>query len=324
MFSKQASTEIDPPPAGLQENSKAIEEGQALQQGEGSQLTVYLKDGNGYIAPVTLSVPLNGDKKPEQVALEAMVAEGPYAGQLPEGFKPVLSKGTVIKKVDIVKDQELAVVDLNEHFTDYNVPDERRIVEAVTWTLTSFPDVKQVELWQEGEKLSEMPVDGFPLTHALTRDIGINLERAEGVDLARSTPVTLYFSSLTPADTQYYVPVTRLIERSDDIAAAAMKELISGPGSSSHLTSVMTQDLEVGSIEIKKDVITVDLRDQSYKDGQPMPSEMIQSVILSLTENTGANKVQIQLNGSGNVKDTDNRSYSEPVDRPVYVNAIKS
>ncbi|MBJ6362016.1 GerMN domain-containing protein [Paenibacillus sp. GCM10012307] len=324
LFSKQASTEIDPPPAGLQENSKALEEGQALNQGEGNQLTVYLKDGNDYIAPVTLSVPLNGDKKPEQVALEVLVAEGPYANQLPEGFKPVISKGTVINKLDIITDQELAIVDWNEHFTDYNGPDERRIVEAVTWTLTGFPGIKQVQFWQEGEKLSEMPVDGFPLAQTLSRNVGINLERSEGIDLSRSTPVTLYFSSVTPADTQYYVPVTRLIDRSEDVATAALKELIAGPEATSPLNSVMTQDLEVGSIKIDKDIVTVDLQDQSYKDGQLMPSELIQSVILSLAENTGVSKVQVQLNGSDNVKDTDNRDYSQPVDRPVHVNAIKS
>ncbi|WP_270164719.1 GerMN domain-containing protein [Paenibacillus sp. SYP-B4298] len=324
LFSKQATSEIDPPPADWQEKYGDAEQTMAMAEGEGSQLTVYLKDRNGYIAPVTLAVPLADNQLPEQAALEVMVDGGPYASLLPDGFEPVLSKGTQILKLDLVKDQELAIVDVNDYFTGYNAQDERKIVEAVTWTLTGFPEVKQVQLRQNGEKLAEMPVDGFPLAGTLTRHIGINLERADGVDYARSTPVTLYFSALTPDDTHYYVPVTRLIDRSEDVAAAAMHQLIAGPMSSSHLTRVMTDDLQVGSIKVEQGVVTVDLLDETYKEGQLTPSEMIQSVILSLTENTGASKVRIHLNGSANVTGTDNRSYSEPVDRPSYLNAIKS
>jgi len=34
--------------------------------------------------------------------------------------------------------------------------------------------------------------------------------------------------------------------------------------------------------------------------------------------------VQIRVNGSSNVVDTDNRSYAEPVSRPEHVNALKT
>ncbi|GGG20704.1 GerMN domain-containing protein [Paenibacillus abyssi] len=323
IFSKQAAQEIDPPPAESQGGTSAIDDGQAMQQGEGSQMTVYLKDRNNYIAPVTLQVAVDENRKAEQLALEMMVDSSEYANQLPEGFQAILPKGTQVKGFNYVKDQKLAIVDLSASFTDYSLQDERRIVEAITWTLTGFPDIERVVLWNEGEKLREMPVDGFPLDEPLTRKIGINLEKADGVDFSRSMPVTLYFSSVTPDDLQYYVPVTRLVDRSEDVAKTAMQQLIAGPLHHSSLTGVMTPDIEVRSIAIEDDIVTVDLLDDSHQAGQKTPAEMIQAVILSITENTGTDKVQIQMNGQTDVTDTNNRAYDQPVNRPDYVNPLK-
>ncbi|XEC96483.1 GerMN domain-containing protein [Paenibacillus tarimensis] len=324
IFSEETSREIDPPQIRYEDGLEDSADEQTMEQGQQSQITVYLKDRHGYIAPVTLLTTQEEEKKSEQLALEMMIDGGAYSDLLPEGFQPVLPKGTEIRTLNIVKDQQLAIVDLSEAFADYNIQDERRIVEAVTWTLTGFPEIERVQLWHEGEELKEMPVDGFPLQDPLTRHIGINLEAAKGIDIGRSMAVTLYFSAITPDELQYYVPVTRLINRQEDVAKRAMEQLIAGPMPMTPLVGVMTGDLEVKNVAVQDDLVTVDLYDESYKSGQQMPAEMLQSVILSITENTGAEKVQIQLNGATDVTDTNNRSYSEPVVRPSNVNAIKS
>ncbi|MFS0727329.1 GerMN domain-containing protein [Paenibacillus sp. 1P07SE] len=319
--SEQTFQEIDPPQTiadlvlGEQETAVPLE--------GATELTVFLKDPNGYIAPVTLQAVLEPDERPEMRALAMMVENGAFADQLPAGFEPVLPQGAEVMTFNIVENQRKAVVDFSSPFLDYNLPDERKIVEALTWTLTGFPDIEQVELWSEGERLEEMPVDGMPLAGPLTRKMGINLEKAEGVDYGRSMPVTLYFSSVSEDDEQYYVPVTRLIERSPEPAKAAMEQLIAGPGPFSKLHAVMTEDIEVSELDLAGEVVTVDLKDDMFKADQKLPSEMLEAVILSLTENTGASQVKIQFNGTSDVKDTDNRSYSEPVDRPDHVNALK-
>ncbi|WP_020615912.1 GerMN domain-containing protein [Paenibacillus daejeonensis] len=321
LLSTTTSQEIDPPqtiadPVMGKEVPSAPLEG-------GTELTVFLKDPNGYIAPVTLQTVLKPDERVEKRALEMMVENGAYAAELPEGFQPILPQGTEVETFNVIQEQHKAIVDFSSPFLDYNLPDERKIVEALTWTLTGFPNIDQVEIWNEGERLDEMPVDGLPLTGPLSRKMGINLEKAEGVDYARSMPVTLYFSAVSEEDEQYYVPVTRLIERSSDPAKAAMEQLIAGPGPFSKLHAVITEDIEVNELGIAGEVVTVDLKDELYKDDQKLPSEMLQAVVLSLTENTGAKQVKIQFNGTSNVKDTDNRSYNEPVNRPEHVNALK-
>lgn len=321
LFSEQTSRQIDPPQTI--EDPLSGDQATAAPVEDGTELTVFLKDANGYIAPVTLQAALKPDERIETRALEMMVENGAYADRLPAGFSPVLPQGTEVLTFNVLQEQRKAIVDFSSPFLDYNVPDERKIVEALTWTLTGYPGIDQVEIWSEGERLDEMPVDGMPLAGPLSRKMGINLEMAEGVNYARSTPVTLYFSALTEEDEQYYVPVTRLIERSSEPAKAAMEQLIAGPGPFSKLHAVMTEDIEVSGLDIADGVVTVDLKDEMFSAEQKLPSEMLQAVVLSLTENTGAKQVQIQFNGSSDLKDTDNRSYSEPVDRPTHVNGLK-
>lgn len=324
LFSQQSSKSIDPPQVEVLDDVENPETGQAVQEGTETNLTVYLEDGNGYLAPVALPTTIGDTEKAVVRALEMMTENGPFARQIPEGFRAMIPQGTEIKSYHYDKERKVAIVDFSEPFSSYNLQDERKVVESITWTLTAMTGIEGVELWYEGAKLPEMPVDQFPLDHALTRSIGINLELADGVSYAQSTPVTLYFSAQTINDEQYYVPVTRLVASGDNRAETAMKELIAGPLNKKELISVITPDVEVKSIEQKDSVVTIDLLDEGYQAGVRMPSEMMEAIVLSLTENTGATAVQIMFNGETSVIDDSNKSYSEPVGRPHHVNAIKS
>ena len=292
-------------------------------EGAVTPVTVYVKDRGGYLAPVTVNAAAGTVEEAGIRALERMI-EGHEAWGLPDGFRGVLPAGTRIDGLSIDRDRRVAIVDFGGAFTDYNPQDERRIVEAVTWTLTGLADVDGIEIRHDGEPLGEMPVDGFPLDVPLTRAMGINLELKPGASYNDSMPVTVYFSALSDDGEPYFVPVTRLVERQDDQAIAALRELIAGPALGAELAAVMTQDVEAEAVVVDGDTALVDLRDETYEEGQPLPAEMLQAVVLSVSENTGADKVQIRVNGSTNVTDTDNRSYAQPVSRPEHVNALRT
>jgi Spore germination protein len=333
LFGKPASKAIDPP-----QNVSPEDQAGALPQtgqtspesaaaggtiGAVTPVTVYVKDSGGYLVPVTVNAAARNPEEAGIRALELMV-EGGEAEALPEGFRGVLPAGTRIEALTIDREQRVAIVDFAGSFTDYNPQDERRILEAVTWTLTGLTDVDGVVLRHDGEELGEMPVDGYPLDGPLTRAMGINLEVAPGVSYGDSMPVTVYFSAITDEGDPYFVPVTRLVEREKDQAIAALRALIAGPARGAELSGVMTEDVEAEAVSVEDDTALVDLRDETYEEGQPLPSEMLQAVVLSVSENTGAGKVQIRINGSSNVVDTDNRSYARPVSRPEHVNALKT
>ncbi|SDT28864.1 germination protein M [Paenibacillaceae bacterium GAS479] len=331
-FSPSESKEIDPPQGvngsvvtGIDGENAAAGTGSAevSAQGTGTGLTVYLKDASGYLAPVTIQAKLDSKLTPQAQALELLVDGGAYSKLLPAGFSAVLPKGTQILNVAVDAKTKLASVEFSKQFADYNEQDERRILEAITYTLTGMEGIQSVELWEEGEKLPEMPIGQFPLDRALSRSIGINLEAEDGVDYTLSTPVTLYFSSKTEAGDSYFVPVTRLVPRTTDKLTAALDQLAAGPLEESSLIPVWLPNVSA-KVTQNKGTLTLDLLDEEYKKGDVAPSEMMNAVVLSLTENAGIGQVQIKLNGASDFKDDLNMSYTEPVSRPEQLNAFKS
>ncbi|MNP21742.1 Spore germination protein GerM [compost metagenome] len=265
----------------------------------------------------------NKDNMLLRQTLEAMVKEGPYANYLPQGFTGVLPKGTEVKMVTVDQDKKLAVVEFSKSFIEYDASNERKMLEAVTWTLTNDSNIEHVQFWVDDMKLTEMPLRHTPLTQPLSRSMGINLEKGEGATYTSSSSVTVYFSSVSPAGIQYYVPVTRLVESGQDTLHAALNELIRGPQSRDGLEHVMTAETSLESAKTSSDgIVTVSLKEDMFLKGEKVPSEFLQAVVLTVTENVDSNKVMIQLNGNSNIIGYDNQNYSEPVSRPQYINEI--
>ena len=173
------SPSIDPPPEGawedvLDEQWEMDEIDEAAEKGAYAPVTLYYKDEYGHVAPVTMRIPMTPEIA--QRALEYMIDGNTSSKELPAGFTRLIPAGTTVLGMQIVEDEKLAIVDFSPEFASYDAKDERKIVEAITWALTSFPTIDKVKLWINGVPLHEMPVNGLPLQEPLTRSFGINLE----------------------------------------------------------------------------------------------------------------------------------------------------
>jgi len=323
LFSKSASEAIDPPQTEVIEGQDEQTSSWFNDVEGATQYTVYLQDKNGYLAPISLPMALAEGEVVGSKLLEVMVDQGMYSTALPVDFRALVPQGTEVLSYELNAETGIATVNFSEPFVDYNAVDERAIVEAITWTLTSLEGVEGVTIQVNGEALGEMPIAQYPLATVLDRSIGINIELAEGVNYSHASPVTIYFSAETMNEEQYFVPVTRMINREDSQAVAAIEQLIVGPQDKKTLTSVILPDVEVTSIEEYDGVVHIDLQDDAYEPGLFVPSQMLQAVILSVAENTGVASVQVRMNGDINIFDENNNSYSTPVSIPVNVNALK-
>ncbi|MFY0545366.1 GerMN domain-containing protein [Brevibacillus sp. H7] len=321
---EKEATSIDPPP----QSEVALEGADALPTNnsgtdaaavQGSvDRTVYLLDANGYVVPVSLTLPKE-EGSAKQV-LTYMVKGGPVDNMLPNGFSAVLPEGTKVLGMTI-KDG-VATVDFSKEFKQYDPKEEKRILDAVSRSLTEFQNVKSVQIWINGNPLTEMPVDSTPLSQ-LGRNHGINLELAEGAQPGRTTPVTVYFQGQLDDKRTYYVPVTRLIPQTDNVAKAVVEELIKGPKEGSPLYSSLLRTTQVLDVSNEAGLVKVDLSDDilKYDNGKEASPEALESLVLSLTESTGAKKVQVLVEGkpltSGSF------DFTKPVDRPVQVNPMQ-
>lgn len=324
MFGGSAA-QIDPPPTDME--TRMLEGLDAVEQTsfnpEEALSTVYLVNEQGKLAPVALHLPEGEASLKLNRMLEMLVKDGKYAGMLPAGFSGILPVGSEVKAVTVKQDEKLAVVEFNKAFAGYEAADERKILEALTWTLTETPDVEKVQLWVDGEKLNEMPVNGTPLDRPLSRSFGINLELKGESGLSQLSPVIVYFSAATPDGVQYFVPVTRFVPADGDRVKSAIGELLKGPQQGDGLERVVTDNTKLDSVEVSKDgVVTVALTDDMFEAGEKLPAQMLQSLVLTVTENQDDSKVRIWLNGQKEVVGLDNQTYSEPVMRPETINEI--
>jgi germination protein M len=326
---KGESQSIDPPPvsANLQNGTAATADSassEATKAAAGkTQVTLYYKDAYGYVAPISMILP-----NTEQIAkksLEYLIEDGPAQALLPAGFTALIPKGTEIKGINIVSEQKLAVVDFSNAFSSYNAQDERKIMEAVVWTLTGFPTINQVQFHLEGKAMTEMPVSNTPLAEPLTRRMGINLELAPGVNVGQATPVTLYFHNETAAQFTYFVPVTRMIKRTDQTNTAVMEQLVQGPLGNNGLTATLTAATKVSKIEQSEDhqLVTVDLANAAPDSQESLTPEALEAILLSITESSGASLVQFTVNGEKKAMAMDSQSLSQPISRPAHVNPLK-
>ncbi|WP_226673286.1 GerMN domain-containing protein [Rossellomorea aquimaris] len=281
---------------------------------------LYLIDKNGYV--VSQSIPLPGQESVAKQALEYLVKNGPVENILPNGFRAVLPADTQVT-VDI-KDGK-AIADFSPEFNNYQPEDEQKILQSVTWTLTQFDSVEKVELRVNGYPLTEMPVNGTPIDEkGLTRKVGINVDTSGVVDPTSTKPLTVYYVAQSD-DKTYYVPVTkRVSSKSADEVKAVVNELIDGPGYSSSLASDFTGAKLLDDPKLEDGTVTLNFNEAVYGslEEKIVSEHMLNSLVLSLTEQKGIKGVSVLVNGEATKVAKDGETVTEPVTRPENVNAI--
>ena len=311
----QSYQAIDPPP--LTGQTKDQPTSNAKGQTSKNMQKVYVADNDGYIVPWSIELQKSDGNAYAKQVMAYMIKGGEGEKVLPKGLHPVLPQGTKVLGLKI-KDG-VATVDFSPEFKKYKAEDERKIVDAVTWALTEFDNVKEVSIWINGTPLDVMPVKGTPVSR-LSRQNGINVEISDNVKLGQTQPVTLYMQGQLSEKQTYFVPVTRLIPRTNDVATAVIKELLKGPSQESALFSSLLPTVNVLSVKKEKDTLTVNFDNKilSYNQGEANP-DALEAVILSLTENTDAKKIQLLVDGKKNLK-AGKEDYTKPVTRPNVIN----
>lgn len=323
--SEKTMNETDPPPVSYVDESVSfdsnVEETSKEMVSEMTTRELYLIDQNGLVAPQALQLP-----KSEGVArqaLEYLVQDGPVSELLPNGFQAVLPPGTEIFGVNI-KDG-VAIADFSEQFKDYRPEDELKILQSITWTLTQFESVETVKIRINGYDQEVMPVNGTPIGEGFSRSNGINMETNNMVDVSNSKGVTLYFLSQN-GENVYYVPVTRRVNSNEDQLKAVVTQLLAGPSNFTNLLTDFRHGVQlIEEPRYANGVVTVNFNEAllNHIEGTAISEEVLNLLVLSLTEQAGVEKVAIEVNGDNKILMATGEFLSEPVARPLKVNSGK-
>lgn len=322
LFGTEKIQKIDPPKSVSVEEKAADKDTSAKQKKEENSIMteLYLIDKNGYVVPQTFNLPKT--KSVAKQALEYLVVNGPVEEMLPNDFRAVIPEGTELS-VDIDKDNGVATVNFSNEFKNYQPEDEMKILQSVTWTLTQFDGVEKVKLKMNGHDLTEMPVNGTPISENLSRESGINFDTEDVVDISNTKPLTVYYIG-GEEGSYYYVPVTRRVNLNEkDPIVAAVNELINGPSDNSNLVTGFMPDAKLLEAPKYKDgTVTLNFNKNIYGSSEEnvISQNVLESLVLSLTEQEGIEKVAIQVDGKAELKNDQGKKLTEPVTRPEKVN----
>ncbi len=279
---------------------------------------LYLLDKNGLVVPQTIELP-----KTESVAkqaLEYLVKNGPVTDLLPNGFQAVLPDET---RMSVNVKDKVATVDFSNEFKDYQAEDELKILQSITWTLTQFDTIEKVKLQLNGHPLNEMPVNGTPIGDDLTRNDGINLATSQVADITNTKAVTVYYLG-GETNSYYYVPVTtRVSNKVENNIDAVVKELVKGPNIESNLVNEFNSDVKLlEKPKIKDGQVTLNFNESIYGsfEKKVISQHVLDSLVLSLTEQTGIESVVVTVNGKADLVNEKGEKLVEPVTRPEIVN----
>lgn len=279
---------------------------------------LYFLSSEGYVVPNQLLLPVQEDRAVLKQALEYLVEGGPIESLLPSGLVPVLPVNTTIRGLNITEDETL-IIDFSADFLSYDAMKEKNILEAITYTATSFHGIERIKLWVEGEEINVMPKQKTIMTNGYSRAEGINVLKSEAIDYLTTTPVTMYYPYYVN-ETCYFIPTTAYVPQDINIKEVVIQSLINGPGVYENVSHIVEKHVNVMKVAQTDDLITVTLSDEVLTTEGKLQSNILETMVLTLTEFDDVKQVQLKVEGIDDLTADQSSGYVEAMTREDVLN----
>jgi len=245
------------------------------------QSTIYLIDSNDYVSRTSISTcNCKGEEKAKDL-IDGLVIGGSKSNIIPNGFRSIIPPGTSILNIEL-KDK-IITIDFSKEFLDINKNEEKKMIEAIIYTLTSIEGIDKVIIKVEGEVLSKLPQSGDNIPTVLDRDYGIN-KSYDLVSLNNIESYTTYYVN-EYNDNKYYVPVTKYVNKTnDDIVKVIIKELGSSPIYETNLMSYLNAGATLNDYELEGNNLKLNFNELLLNDidEKNILEEVIYTISLSM------------------------------------------
>lgn len=255
---------------------------------------IYLMDNYNYLGRTEVAI---SDKTIEGKAkslLEILIKGGNGENKIQNGFKAIIPSDTIIKSIDY--ESGLIKVNFSKELLDVKEDLEEKIVEAITYTLTSIEGVDKVIIYVEGDILTKLPKSGINLPSTLDKRFGINKEYSIN-KYKDVNEVTIYYVSKYN-DNEYYVPVTKYLNDSRDKIKIIVDELSSAPIYHTNLMSYLNNNITLLASKEEMDTLYLTFNDYIFSDisYENILEEVIYTLCLSISDNYDVSNVVFIVN----------------------------
>ncbi len=284
---------------------------------------IYVLDADGMVVPQTFELP-KSESAAMQV-LEYMVIDGPITELLPNGFQAVLPAETTILGVNLKEDGTL-IVDVSEEFEQYEADNEQKIIQAMTHTLTQFNDVERIKLWMNGHELTEMPVEGTPISEGYSRANGINIMTTTKPDVLHSEVATVFFPK-QQQDEVYYVPVTQYFDGQEgDMLTSIIESLLRQPQTDQQFVNVFNDETTLlKKPNVRDGVVQLEFSEHILQEQENaiIANDVMETLVRTLTEQEGIEAVEVMVNDETTLLNEEGLKYEQPVTAEDFTQSEK-
>ena len=255
---------------------------------------IFLIDENNYVALTSIATNSTDTLKKAKEIIEALIIGSKKSEYIPNGFKPIIPKNTTINNIEF-KDN-LLKIDFSQDFLKIAENNEEKMIEAITYSLTTIKDIKKVMIFVDGQILNELPHSKKKLPNVLDRSFGIN-KVYDLKDYKNTTKTTVYYISKFN-DSYYYVPITKINNDNRDKVEVIISELKSNPIYQTNLMSYLKASAELKDYEIKENSINLSFNENLFSDlkEKNIKEEVKYTISLSIKDNLDIDEVIFLVN----------------------------
>ncbi|MGM9850051.1 MAG: GerMN domain-containing protein [Bacilli bacterium] len=255
---------------------------------------IYLLDSHNMVSLTNIMVSGEDIETKAKDLIESLIQGSTKEDQIPNGFKSIIPDETKILNLKL--ENNILKIDFSKDILNIKKELEEKMIEALTYTLTSIDGIDGIIIYVEGNLLNKLPQTNINLPSTLDRNFGINKE----YDITSSkdiTSVTTYYVSKNN-DEYYYVPVTKYLNDDREKIKIVIDELESSKMYNTNLMSFLNNNVKLLSVEQLEDTLTLNFNEYIYSnlDTKEILEEVIYTICLSIEDNYDVKQIVFNVN----------------------------
>jgi len=256
--------------------------------------TIYLLDSKDYVSRVNVSLTTSEPLKKASEIIEYLTINSNYSNLIPNGFKQIIPTGTKVISSDL--NDGNYKVNFSKEFLNVDSKYEMKLVEALTYSLTSIESIKSITILVEGEIFNKLPSSDEFLPNPIDRSFGIN-KKYDIDNIKGTTKTTMYYLSKYN-DYYYYIPVTKVSNDPTEKIEIIIKELSSSPIYETSLMSYLNSEATLQNYEFLDRELNIDFNNAILSDitKNDLLEEVTYAINLSIKDNYDVDSVQYTVN----------------------------
>lgn len=257
--------------------------------------TVYLLDSNDYVARVLISASNDSIISKATSLIDALTIGGKKENVIPNGFRSIIPSGTKVNDIEL--EDGVLVINFSKDILDIDKKYEDKMIESLTYTLTSINGIDSIKLLVDGKELKKLPNSNKLLPTFLDKSYGIN-KIYEITNVGNIDSYTVYFVN-SVNDNKYYIPVTKYVnDYKQDKIRIIIDELASSFTYQSNLSSFLNENTKLLNYEVIDKQIKLNFNDMIFSDitNNDILEEVVYTICLSINDSIDIDSVVFLAN----------------------------